>query len=197
MIWTYIAAVICGLMYTVFYLTISAIIWLPIVAYCICHTSDDTAMTTKDNILMTIVAIVMIIALIFSLGHGMYKGVPEMMIETAEWEEPYNYTTHQIVCLSDNNEITGSIRGGRYYVRGYIGETTTYHYYYQRYDGGYKLQKVSENNAVIYPIGADEQPRAEWYSQTRTFWGKSETKYFCKIYVPEGTIASTFEIDME
>lgn len=145
-----------------------------------------------ENIWSALFTIVLIITIIAVLGFGIYRGFPEIAIETAKWEEPYNYTTHTIMNLADNNEIEGHIRGR--YVRGYIGETTTYHYYYPQYDGGMKLQKVNEKNATIY--FTDSEPRAEWYSQTRTFWWKSETRYFCKIYIPEGTMTTEFEIDM-
>ena len=147
------------------------------------------------NIYIILFIIVLIATILGILGLGVYCGFPEVALETAEWSEPYNYITHQIVNFSDNNEINGYIRGNRYYVRGYIGEETIYHYYYQQYDSGFKLQKASEKNTTIY--FTDGEPRAEWYSQTRTFWWKSETKYFCKIYIPEGSMMTEFKIDME
>ena len=148
-----------------------------------------------ENIYSILFTIVLIVTILVVLGLGVYWGFPEEAIDTAEWSEPYNYITHQIVNLSDNNEINGRISGSRHYVRGYIGEETIYHYYYQQYDGGFKLQKASEKNTAIY--FTDGEPRAEWYSQTRTFWWKNETKYFCKIYIPEGSMTTEFEIDME
>ena len=147
------------------------------------------------NIHTILFTIVLIATILVVLCLGIYCGFPEMAIKAAEWNEPYNYTTHQIVNLSDNSEINGRINGTRYYVRGYIGEETIYHYYYQQDDGGLKLQKVSENDATIY--FTDGEPRVEWYSQVRTFWRVSETKYFCKIYIPEGSMTTKFEIDME
>ena len=159
----------------------------PIINLCVKNIYDRE--DALDNLIVFLFAATIIIALCF----GMYYGIPTTMIETAEWDEPVNYVTHTIVNLADNNEIEGRIRGR--YVRGYIGETTTYHYYYKQYDGGLKLQKAGEKNTTIYYT--DTEPRAEWYRQTRRFWGQEETKYYCKIYIPEGSMTTEFEIDME
>ena len=124
---------------------------------------------------------------------GMFIGIPTTMIDTVEWGEPECYVSHEMVNLADNNEIQGRVRGR--YVRGYIGEETMYHYYYERSDGGMDLQKVNAKNAIIYYT--DGEPHADWYRQERTFWYNTETKYSCKIYIPEGTMTTEFTIDME
>ena len=147
-----------------------------------------------ENVWCILFTIVLIIVIVAVLGCGIYRGFPEVGLEEAPWDAPVNYTTHIIINLADNNSIEGTIRGGRHYVRGYIGESTTYHYYYQLSDGGMKLQKVSDKNATIY--FTEDEPRVEWYRQTRTFWWKSETCYFCKIYIPEGSMTTEISIDM-
>ena len=147
-----------------------------------------------ENVSDVLFTIVLIIVIITVLGCGIYRGFPEVGIEEASWSTPVNYTTHTIINLADNNSIEGTVRGSRYYVRGYISESTTYHYYYQLSDGGMKLQKVSDKNATIY--FTEDEPRVEWYRQTRTFWWKSETRYFCKIYIPEGSMTTEINIDM-
>lgn len=185
---------ILSLMFAIVYalpaFCVGALILIPLAFW-----ADHGNTELRTNIWSVLFIIIVFIAVIFCVGKGVYTAVPEIMIETAEWEEPYNYVTHEIINLADSNEINGVISGRRRYVRGYIGETTTYHYYYKQYDGGMKLQKVNEKNATIY--FTDSEPRAEWYSQTRTFWWKSETKYFCYIYIPEGSMTTEFEIDME
>lgn len=147
-----------------------------------------------ENIWSTCLTIYIALALIVCVGGGIYRGVPEMALETATWDQPVNYVTHTIINLADNNSVEGTIRGSRHYVRGYIGESTTYHYYYKQSDGGMKLQKVSDKNATIY--FTEDEPRVEWYRQTRTFWWNSETRYFCKIYIPEGSMTTEINIDM-
>lgn len=147
-----------------------------------------------ENVWGVLFIIILIIVIVVVLGCGIYRGFPEVGLEEAPWDAPVNYTTHTIINLADNNSIEGTIRGGRHYVRGYIGESTTYHYYYQLSDGGMKLQKVSDKNTTIY--FTEDEPRVEWYRQTRTFWWKSETRYFCKIYIPEGSMTTEISIDM-
>ena len=50
--------------------------------------------------------IVLIATILGILGLGVYCGFPEVALETAEWSEPYTYTTHQIVNFSDNRSIS-------------------------------------------------------------------------------------------
>ena len=133
------------------------------------------------------------ITIIFSLIIGLIGGIPTAMIDTVEWGEPECYVTHEIINLADNNEINGRIRGR--YVRGYIGEETTYHYYYERSDGGMDLQKANAKNTIIYYT--DGEPYAEWYRKSRTYWWHTKYEYSCKIYIPEGTMTTEFTIDME
>lgn len=148
---------------------------------------------TRENVDEKAFSCIVNIVVVISIIIGIYLGIPTTMIETAEWGPYENYVTHEIVNLTDNNEIEGRVRGR--YVHGYIGEKTTYHYYFKRYDGGMELQKANEDNATIY--FTDGEPRAEWYRRTRTFWYHNDTEYMCKIYIPEGSMTTEFEIDME
>ena len=133
------------------------------------------------------------VVVIFSLIIGMLLGIPCAMVDTVEWSEPECYVTHEIINLADNNEINGRIHGR--YVRGYIGEKTTYHYYFKTYDGGMELQKADAKNTIIYYT--DDEPHADWYRKSRTYWWNTEYEYSCKIYIPEGTMTTEFTIDME
>lgn len=189
--------ILVSLMYIVIYACMGALVVLSygLLSEKVCDAIFKKNSELGENVWAVCLLIVIIIVGIFVIGRGVYDGFPQIAIEEAKWEQPYNYTTHQIVNLSDNSEIEGSINGRRRYVRGYIGEETVYHYYYKCADGGFKLQKASEKNTTIY--FTDGEPRAEWYSQTRSFWWHSETKYFCKIYIPEGSMTTEFEIDME
>lgn len=140
------------------------------------------------------VGFVMIPISIICIAIGMRIGIPVAMIDKQEWSEPTCYVSHEIVNLSDRNEVKGEVRGGYSYVRGYIGEETTYHYYYTRPDGGFDLQKVSGKNVVIYYT--DGKPRADWYVQTRSYWGIHDEKYSVRIYIPDGSLSTEYVIDM-
>ena len=141
----------------------------------------------------TVPKLIIIIWIIISIFFGLMTGIPTTMIEEMEWGEPVKYVSHEIVNLADNNEIEGKITGR--YVRGYIGEKTTYHYYYKTYDGGMDLQKAGADTTKIY--FTDGTPRADWYKSERTYWWNTETKYSCKIYIPEGSMTTEFVIDMK
>lgn len=141
----------------------------------------------------TIPKLIIIIWVIISIFFGLMIGIPTTMIEEMEWGEPVKYVSHEIINLADNNEIEGKISGR--YVHGYIGEKTTYHYYYKTYDGGMDLQKAGADTTKIY--FTDGTPHADWYKSERTYWWNTETKYYCKIYIPEGSMTTEFTIDME
>ena len=149
----------------------------------------DSWFADWDDVMSWVNTIVITIALCV----GMYSGIPTAMIDTVEWSEPECYVTHEIVNLADNNEVQGCVRGR--YVRGYIGEETMYHYYYERSDGGMDLQKVNAKNAIIYYT--DDEPHVDWYRQERTYWWYTKYQYSCKIYIPEGSMTTEFTIDME
>ena len=136
--------------------------------------------------------LMMFCLLIFSICFGLILH-PMFEIQDVPWGNEENYLTHEIVNLKDNNELDGQFSGR--YVRGYVGEETTYHYYYKDSDGGMKLKKVEADKATIYET--DGTPRVEWYRQTRSFWWQEETKYYCKIYLPEGSVEVEYVIDME
>ena len=141
----------------------------------------------------TVPKLIIIIWVIISIFFGLMTGIPTTMIEEMEWGEPVKYVSHEMVNLADNNEIEGKFSGR--YVHGYIGEKTTYHYYYKTYDGGMELQKAGADTTKIY--FTDVTPHADWYKSERTYWWNTETKYSCKIYIPEGTMTTEFTIDME
>lgn len=102
------------------------------------------------------------------------------------------YTIEQIVAIKDNSQIEGKI----YLRRGYISETMYYNYLAETSDGGYVSERVATSNAILYID--NDNPRVEWYSNTQTWWVfYRESKPTCKIYVPDGTIANDYSINLE
>ena len=185
-----ILGVIIGLVYTLLVAAILALIFMPLALLAEWIFENLTPWSNLDE---TVPKFILTIWVIISLAVGMCAGIPTAMIYTVEWGEPECYVTHKIINLADNNEINGRFHGR--YVRGYIGEETTYHYYYERYDGGMDLQKANAKNAIIYYT--DGEPHADWYRKSRTYWWNTEYEYSCKIYIPEGTMTTEFTIDME
>lgn len=134
----------------------------------------------------------LVLGLVLCIGSLALAVYPQYAIENEPWEHN-NYLTHYIVNLADNDEIKGEFSGR--YVRGYVGETTTYHYYYKTSDGGMKLQKAPASISTIYET--DDTPRAEWFKKTRSFWWFTEEKAYCKIYIPNGSVSVEYVIDMQ
>lgn len=185
-----ILGVIVGLVYALLVAAVLALVFMPLALLAEWIFENLMPWSRLDE---TVPTFILTIWVAISLAIGMCAGIPTVMIDTVEWGESECYVTHEIINLADNNEINGRIRGR--YVRGYIGEETTYHYYYERYDGGMDLQKANAKNTIIYYT--DGEPHADWYRKSRTYWWNTEYEYSCKIYIPEGTMTTEFTIDME
>lgn len=113
-------------------------------------------------------------------------------LEKATWEydtEPWY--SEKIVAMSDNNLVSGRA----YSRRCYIDEELYYQYMEELKNGGYQADKVKASITTIYYD--NENPRVDWYKRRKKFlWlEKEETVY--KMYIPEGSIAEEFSIDLQ
>lgn len=113
---------------------------------------------------------------------------------------PYNYpekpqSIEYIIALSDNSEINGVIYGSRYAVRGYFNEILYYSYMVKLKDGGAKANKIQAENTTVYET--DNDFRVEWYTASKEFWGMKQEYTYWKLYVPKGSIANEFSIDLQ
>lgn len=117
--------------------------------------------------------------------------VAECMLNTKNYKyEDTPYSTQYIVALNDNNIIHG-----RFYLRrGYIDEEM-YYQYLMKWNGGYKLNQIEASNATIYE--SDNDYRVEWYEGKRNWLCFTDTTKIQKIYVPNGSIKESFNIDLE
>lgn len=105
-------------------------------------------------------------------------------------KEPYK--VQNIVALGD-----GNMTEGRFYARrGYIGENLYYQYMVERENGGFVAGKAKANDIVLYYT--DDEFRVEWYTLHREWWiFEEERDGYAKIYIPEGSISSEFNVDLE
>lgn len=113
------------------------------------------------------------------------------MCEKQSWELPDSpYQTVQIVALNDNN-----MTNGRFYVRrGYISEDL--YYQYMKKEGlGFKAGKVKADKTTLYYD--DENYRVECYEKTKKWLYFETSEYYYKIYIPEGSIAEDYSVDLE
>ena len=100
------------------------------------------------------------------------------------------YSTQYIVALNDNNLIHGEF----YLRRGYIDEEM-YYQYLMKWNGGYKINRIKASSATIYE--ANNNYRVEWYEGKRSWLCFTDTTKIQKIYIPQGSIKESFNIDLE
>lgn len=118
---------------------------------------------------------------------------PLNRIEKSPYERPDKpYVTREIMCLADNNMISGRI----YLRSGYINENHHYLYGYKTASGGMKTQKVRADTAVVF-FNDDIEPCAKWYEETRRLWFLTDTRITCDIYVPTDSLAADYTIDLQ
>lgn len=130
--------------------------------------------------------IVVSVIVIWSLIFGLYK------IGTDPWTIPEKpYATVRIVALNDNN-----LTSGRFYIRrGYFDESL-YYQYMKRSGSGFKAGKVKADKTTLY-YAPDENYRVECYEKTKKWLYFEESAYYYKIYIPEGSIAEDYIVDLE
>lgn len=144
---------------------------------------DKTSKKTYILIAITVLSIIFIF-------YGEYKK------DSQEWvidKKPYN--VEKIVSLNDNNMVEGKITGGRYAIRGYIGETLYYQYMVQLNNGGYVANKVKANETILYY--SKDNYRVEWYKKKKKWLYFEEEEIYHKIFIPEDSIADEYSIDLE
>lgn len=117
--------------------------------------------------------------------------VAECVLNTKNYQyEDAPYSTQYIVALNDNSMIHGKF----YLRRGYIDEET-YYQYLMKWNGGYKLNKIKASSATVYE--SDDNYRVEWYEGKRSWLWFSDTTKIQKVYIPEGSIQESFNVDLE
>lgn len=144
----------------------------------------DTRNYTRVSVILHFIG-----ALVFS---GSFLILMKGYTEATFVMEDKPHSIERIAALNDGNLMHGRI----YARRGYIGEDLYYQYMVKLSDGGYKANKVSANRATVY-YADDENYRVEWYTKRKEYWYLSEVVTYWKIYIPEGSIAEDFSVDLE
>lgn len=108
------------------------------------------------------------------------------------------YETQNLSALKDNSSISGSFFLGS----GTVDEHTVYKYVTDT-DKGKLICELSAENSDIYINECDEQSRVEIYSEgfvsdwyawfAFTGWSNNEVIF----YIPEGSLTTEFDIDLE
>ena len=149
--------------------------------------------TFLDSIITdsSIESAISVVSMIICISMVVLAGVGSVKLEKRSWviaEEPYK--THEIVALNDSNKI-----GGMFYCRrGYI-EEKLYYQYMRRSGSGFKTGKVKADDTTLYY--ADDDYRVEFYMKTKEWWIFHDEAYCYEIYIPEGSIAEDYQIDLQ
>lgn len=142
-------------------------------------------------------AVVTIIAYI--IAGGIYA------FNIKECETPEVTTTsYPILCAKDTSSLNGNMFGAILFVQASLAEHSEYKYYYQLEDGGIKLGTIPADSTTLYYIEDDEEPYLETIT-TSTYTINNNTnpptreyeevKTTYKLYVPKGSITTTYEFD--
>jgi len=116
---------------------------------------------------------------------------------TTEWKTDWKTN---IIALKDNSDIQGHIDGGIFVTSGYINEKMYYYCMESTSEGSHMIKipadytYIKETNDVSpYVVKKSEN----WKSNKVRFWliDINNEKYY--IYVPEGTVDTTYKINME
>lgn len=102
-----------------------------------------------------------------------------------------------IVSLNDNNIIKGA---RAYYRSMYINESQYYQYMVDLGNGQYIQNQIPSNETYVSYIPKDDtvsKPRVEWLKKRRQLFIFYYDTTYWKLYVPEGTIAEEFNIDLK
>lgn len=131
----------------------------------------------------------------------LFMGLGSMVVDANIKEENKTYklsATHQIVALKDNQGFEGHY----YLFGGYSEDELTYNYAEQT-PSGIKVNKLKAEDCYI--VYTNEKPEIEEWSTTGGFkhWWHyiyaipiNGVEYY-KIYVPEGSITTEYEVDLE
>jgi len=118
----------------------------------------------------------------------------------------YRDVKENIVLLTDNSEVSGSMHGGIFYSSGYIGEELVYTVYIPT-EGGFRAKKVKGDVLIKYTDGTPCLITRDLYGKNTKKNHKfhpflidytifdTQTKYIIK--VPRGTINGSFHLDGE
>lgn len=144
---------------------------------------------TISKLIILIIAICVLLGLV-KIGDKLDKSPVEWNIE---WQT-------NIIALKDNSDIQGNIYGGIFVTSGQIGEET-YYYCMESTNEGKHMIKIPSDKAYITETNDKTsgiiKKSEHWKNNKLDFWmcPKTGEKYY--IYVPVGTIDTTYKVDME
>lgn len=149
------------------------------------------------NVIRIIIGVLVFFVSIFCLG----------AIGAQSYQETEKTAKYELVSLQDNSQISGSARGGLFYVYASMDTDEVYMYYYKSGDG-YRKGKITSENVIIYEQENCTPTIVEYTTYTKvkmngilegilsfcSFRGEEKNYEF---YVPKGTVVQTFSLDLQ
>lgn len=127
---------------------------------------------------------------------------------SVKYTETTETRTYNLVSLQDESQVSGDIRGKRYYLYASINTDEVYNFYYETEDGGFKKAKIDASKAVVYEKDDCNPAVVEYTTYTKSKmsekWQKIlmldilETEYKSyKVYIPKGTLTREYSLDAQ
>lgn len=134
------------------------------------------------------VALAVITLIVFILSLAAW-GIGDSVCAKQSAVEELN-AVENIVALSDNSMVNGRI-----YMRGgYIDNDLWYQYMVKVSNDGFVANKLKANTVTLYYT--KENYRVEWWRSHKQWLWFEQNKTYHKIYIPEGSIANDFSVDL-
>lgn len=113
---------------------------------------------------------------------------------TYDAETTSETTTTDLVSVSSSSSTSGNIHGSAIYIYGSISTEPSFTYYYETEDNGYKSASIPADVTTIYYIEEGETPYLLMSYIKHVKSGEiDESTITYELYVPEGSIESTFD----
>lgn len=116
------------------------------------------------------------------------------VLDITSYKSEYTHTktaTEHIVALNDNP----GIKSNRYYARRTYIESTLYYNYMVKLPDSYIANQIPAKSARIYET--DNNYRVEWWKKEKGYLFAKTSKKYWKLYIPQNSIVSEYEIDLQ
>lgn len=151
--------------------------------------------------LHSVIAIIICVVAFFVSAFGLGA------IGSKSYQETEKTAEYELVSLQDNSQISGSARGGLFYVYASMDTNEVYMYYYKSGDG-YRKGKITSENVIIYEQENCTPTIVEYTTYTKinmngvlegilSFCKFRETEKSYEFYVPKGTVVQSFSLDLQ
>lgn len=171
------------------------------VIFAICLLIDNLIERCRKGVLHSVIAIIICVVIFFVSFFSL------VAISSKSYQETERTAEYELVSLQDNSQISGSARGGLFYVYASMDTDEVYMYYYKSGDG-YRKGKITSENVIIYEQENCTPTIVEYTTYTKvnmngtlkgilSFCSFTDEEKSYEFYVPKGTVVQTFSLDLQ